>query len=211
MEIEEEVVVQYILNLDSRGFPPSIDSVRAMADHILASQNTRRVRKQWLYRFIQQQEELRKRFSRTYDFQRALCEDPVLIDAWFQLVFNMCTKYGIQDGDFYNFDETGFMMSMICPSMVVTRPDRRGKGKAVQPGNWEWATVITCINGDGFDVPPFLLVQGQYHLANWYTEGCLPNSWVIKPTVKGWIDNDTGLDWIKHFKKHTRMRTKGGY
>ena len=39
-EIEKEVVVQYILNLDSRGFPPSIDSVRAMADHILASQNT---------------------------------------------------------------------------------------------------------------------------------------------------------------------------
>jgi hypothetical protein len=109
----------------------------------------------------------------------------------------MRTKYSIQDGDFYNFDETGFMMGMICPSMVVTRSDRRGKGKAVQPGNREWATVITCISGDGFDMPPFLLVHGQYHLANWYTEGSLPNSWVIKLTAKGWTDNDTGLDWIK--------------
>jgi hypothetical protein len=38
-EIEEEVVFQYIINLDSRGFPPSIDSVCAMADHILVSRN----------------------------------------------------------------------------------------------------------------------------------------------------------------------------
>jgi hypothetical protein len=140
MEIEEEVVVQYILNLDSRGFPPSIDSMRAMADHILASQNTRRVRKQWPYHFIQQWEELRTHFSRAYGFQRALCEDPVLIDTWFRLVFNMRTKYGIQDGDFYNFDKTGFMIGMICPSMVVIRSDRHGKGKAVQPDNRECVT-----------------------------------------------------------------------
>jgi hypothetical protein len=81
----------------------------------------------------------------------------------------MCTKYGIQDGDFYNFDETGFIIGMICPFMVVTQLDRCGKGKAVQPSNREWATVITCISGHGFNVPPFLLVQGQYHLINWYT------------------------------------------
>jgi hypothetical protein len=123
----------------------------------------------------------------------------------------MHARYGIQNSDFYNFGETGFMMGMICSSMVVTRSDRCGKGKAVQPGNQEWATVITCISGDGFDVPPFLLVQGQYHLANWYTEGGLPNSWVIKPTAKGWTDNDSGLDWIEHFEMHTRTRTKGGW
>ena len=69
MEIEEEVVVQYILNLDSRGFPPSIDSMRVMADHILASRNTQRIGKQWPYHFIQWREELRMRFSHAYDFQ----------------------------------------------------------------------------------------------------------------------------------------------
>jgi hypothetical protein len=50
--------------------------------------------------------------------------------------------------------------------MVVTRTDRRGRGKTVQPGNREWAIAIACISGDGFDVPPFLLVKGAYHLAN---------------------------------------------
>jgi len=30
------------------------------------------------------------------------------------------------------------------------------------------------INSEGWDVPPFLVVQGKNHLANWYTEGGLP-------------------------------------
>jgi hypothetical protein len=80
-EIEEDVIVQYILDLDSRGFPPLIEDVREMADHILASRGTQRVGKQWPYRFIQRREELRTRFSRAYDFQRALCEDPELMNA----------------------------------------------------------------------------------------------------------------------------------
>ena len=161
-----------------------------------------------MHRFIKRREELKTRFSRGYDFQRAFCEDPDVIGAWYRLVFNM-RAYGILDGDFSNFDETGFMMGVICASMVVTRADRRGRGKAVQHGNWEWATAINCISGDGFDVPPFLLVQGAYHLSSWYTESGLPDSWAMKPTSDGWTDNETGLDWLKHFDKHTRMRTKG--
>ena len=34
---------------------------------------------------------------------------------------------------------------------------------------------------------------------------------MIKPTPNGWTDNETGLDWIKHFDKHTKGRTKGVY
>jgi hypothetical protein len=38
-------------------------------------------------------------------------------------------KYSIQETDFYNFDETGFMMGVIYASMIVTHMDRHGKGK----------------------------------------------------------------------------------
>jgi hypothetical protein len=86
-------------------------------------------------------------------------ENPDALNTWFQLVSNMRAKYGILDCDFYNFDETGFMMGQICPSMVVTRSDRRGRSKSIQPGNGEWATAITCISGDSWDVPPFLIVK----------------------------------------------------
>ena len=123
----------------------------------------------------------------------------------------MRAKYGVLDCDFYNFDETGFMMGVICPAMVVTRVDRRGRGKAVQPGNREWATAIACINSEGWSVPPFLVVQGKNHLSNWYTDGGLPPDWVIKPTSNGWTNNETGLEWLKHFDKHTAARARGPY
>ena len=51
--LEEEAVVQYIMDLDARGFPPSLEDVRVMADRILASRGTRRVGKQWPHRFVQ--------------------------------------------------------------------------------------------------------------------------------------------------------------
>ena len=56
------------------------------------------------------------------------------------------------------------MMGVICTAMVVSRADRRDRGKAVQPDNREWMTAITCINGEGWSVPPFLVVQGSYNL-----------------------------------------------
>jgi hypothetical protein len=208
---EEETLVQYVLDLDARGFAPHYAGVEDMANLLLAQRDAGRVGKHWAEKFVKRQPKLVTRFNRVYDFQRALCEDPELIGAWFKLVHNMRAKYGIHDCDFYNFDETGFMMGVICASMVVTRADRRGRGKAVQPGNREWATAIECINGEGWCLPPFLIVQGAYHLANWYTEGELPLDWVIKPTSNGWTDNETGLEWIKHFDKHTKSRTKGVY
>jgi hypothetical protein len=165
----------------------------------------------WAYRFVANEPRLKTRRSRTYDIQRALCEDPDLINKWFELVKNMRAKYGIQDCDFYNFDETGFMMGMICSNMVVTSSDRKGRAKQLQAGNREWATAIECVSADGFVVPPFLVVQGQHHLASWYTECGLPGPWRIRTTTNGWTDNETGLDWIKHFDLHTKARRHGGW
>ncbi|EDN95831.1 hypothetical protein SS1G_12036 [Sclerotinia sclerotiorum 1980 UF-70] len=127
------------------------------------------------------------------------------------LVSNMQAKYGIVDSDFYNFDETGFMMGIICPGMVVTSAERNGRSKAIQLGNREWATAIICGNGEGETIPPFLVVQGQVHLSNWYTETDFPVDWAIKPTSNGWTNNETGLEWLKHFDKHTIRQRKGKY
>jgi hypothetical protein len=210
-ELEEELIVRHVFDRDSRGFSPRLADVEDMANHLLETRRAKRVGKCWAQRFVARRPELKTRFNRVYDFQRALCEDPELIGAWFRLVENMKAKYGILDCDFYNFDETGFMMGVICAAMIVTRADRRGRSKAVQPGNREWATAIVCINGEGWSVPPFLVVQGKTHLASWYTEGGLPHDWVIKPTSNGWTNNETGLEWLKHFDKHTAPRAKGPY
>ena len=43
--IEEETIVRYILDMDSRGFPPRIDDVEDMANSLLAMRSAKRVGK----------------------------------------------------------------------------------------------------------------------------------------------------------------------
>jgi hypothetical protein len=58
-------------------------------------------------------------------------------------------KYGIDESDMWNFDETGFMIGVISSAIVVTTSDRQGRAKIKQPGNWEWSTVIQGVNSYG--------------------------------------------------------------
>ena len=116
-----------------------------MATTLLAERGQSPVGKCWARRFINRSPEVKTCWTRGYDRQRALSEDPEAIKAWFRLVANIKTKYGIQDKDVWNFDETGFMMGVITTRLVITGSERRGRRKYVQPGNREWATVIQGI------------------------------------------------------------------
>ncbi|KAG6989045.1 Tigger transposable element-derived protein 1 [Fusarium oxysporum f. sp. conglutinans] len=210
-DLEEQIIVQYILDLDSRGFPPRHRGVEEMANRLLADRDASPVGKRWAINFVKRQPDLKTRFQRRYDYQRARCEDPTIIRNWFRLVQNTIAKYGIRSDDIYNFGETGFMMGMIGSGIVITGAERRGKPKSVQPGNREWVTVIQAINAEGRAIDPFIVVAGQYHLANWYRESNLPATWAIATTQNGWTDNETGLEWLKHFNRCTTNRSTGPY
>jgi len=208
---EEQVIVDHILELDARGFPPRLAAVADMANSLRAERGLGHVGLNWPSTFVKRQPELVVRFNRKYDYKRALCEDSDVIQGWFGLVANIKAKYGIQDDDTYNFDETGFMMGQISTGAVVTASERRGRPKQVQPGNREWTTVIKGINAKGWAIPPFIIFQGHNHLSNWYKEDDLPHDWVIGVSENGWTTNKLGLDWLKHFDAHTKERTVGSH
>jgi hypothetical protein len=142
---EEEVIVQYILDLDQRGFAPTYAAVRDMANRLLAARGAGQVEVHWPRNFVKRTDSLTTRFNRAYDRQRTLCEDPVLIRSWFELVEQTKARYGICDDDVYNFYEAGFMMGKITTQLVVTGSERRYRPKAVQPGNREWVTLIQAL------------------------------------------------------------------
>jgi hypothetical protein len=210
-KLEEETVLQYVLDLDSRGYPCRISVVEDMANRLLAARNARPVGKRWAINFINRQPELKSRYQRRYGYQRALCEDPKTIRNWFRLLENTIAKYGIQSDDIWNFDETGFMMGIISTGKVVTSAERRRKPKSVQPGSREWVTVIEAISAEGQLIPPFIIVTGKHHLRNWYEGSSLPADWAIATTPNGWTNNETGLEWLKHFDQHTINRSVGTY
>jgi len=170
-DLEESVLVEHILDLDTRGFAPNRAVVRDMANELLSIRDGDPVGACWVDNFVKRTPELRKRRDRKYDYQRAKCEDPGLIRAWFALVRNTIAKYGISKDDIYNFDETGFQMGVISAnSVVITGSETRNKPKSKQQGNREWVTAIESISASGWALPPFLIFSGTCHLQAWYEE-----------------------------------------
>jgi hypothetical protein len=206
---EEGVILQQILDQDERGFPPRLTDIRSMADSLLAERNRDPVGEKWASAYVKRHDELKVVFSRKYDYKRAKCEDPRLIQDWFRLVQNTKAKYGIVDQDTWNFDESGFMMGMISTGKVVTSSERRGRAKILQQGNREWATVIQGVSATGGAIPPFIIFGGKHHLSAWYKEDQLPHDWVIALSENGWTTNELTLKWLKHFDEHTARRTVG--
>lgn len=209
--LEEKTIVQRLLKLDSQGFPVRIRGVEDMANLLRRERDASPVGKNWAENFIRRQPELQTQKTRSYDNQRALCEDPEKIQDWFRLVANFIAKFGICVEDIYNFDETGFLMGILGTTTVVTSSDRTTKPKLIQPGNREWVTVIQGINSQGWAVPPFIVFKGKWHLASWYEKEYFPDDWRIAVSENGWTTNEVTLEWLKHFEKFTRLKTVGTY
>lgn len=214
-DTEEYTLVKWILDMDTRGMPPTKALVQQMAELLLsergqdASQPKPSIGKNWVSNFIKRHTELESKYNRKYDYQRAKCENPDTIRAWFRLVQNTIGKYGIQDEDIYNFDEAGFQLGVISTAKVITATER-SRTVSIQPGNREWVTVIETISGSGWVLPSFIILKGKMHQASWYK--VIPQEWTIGVSENGWTTDELGLLWLKQvFNKYTKDRTVGRY
>jgi hypothetical protein len=208
-KLEEEVIVHRVLDESLRGVPPSKAHVRDMADRLLRERGGNPTGKNWVDNFIKRTPELRTRWSRPYDRQRAACEDPAVIRPWFSLVQSMKAKYGIADEDTWNFDESGFMMGKISSQLVITGSEKPGKQKKLQPGDREWVTLVQGVAATGRIIPPFFIFAGKVLISSWFTG--LPRNWVITVSPTGWTNNDVALAWLKHFDAYTKATSAGAY
>ena len=212
---EESALVDWILSMDTRGMPPTQALVRQMAEILLAERvqdaSTEKpdIGKRWVLNFLSRHPELKSKYNRKYDYQRAKCEDPEIVNAWFQLVQDTIIKYGIVDTDIYNFDEIGFQMGVISTSKVITATDR-ARTVSIQPGNREWVTAIETVNAAGWVLPPMIIFKGKLRQRSWYET--VPADWEIGVSDNGWTTDALGLHWLKNtFDRYTRNRTTGRY
>ncbi|APA09566.1 hypothetical protein SS1G_06291 [Sclerotinia sclerotiorum 1980 UF-70] len=75
-----------------------------------------------------------------------------------------------------DMDERGFSPKFISVESMANHilESRGGKRVGIQPDNRKWSTAIVCGDATGENIPLYLLVQGQMHLANWYNETDMP-------------------------------------
>ncbi|EED16242.1 transposon, putative [Talaromyces stipitatus ATCC 10500] len=195
-QFEEESLVKWVLDLDKRGFPPRHSLVREMANYLLSQRGNQQVGEKWVYNLIQRRPEIESKFSRKYNYERAKCEDPKLIQEYFDRVREVISKYGILPEDIYNFDETGFAMGLCATA---------------KPGNREWVTAIEAINSTGWALPSYIIFKAKkYTRLGWFED--LPDDWRINISDNGWTIDKIELEWLKtHFIPLTNARAMGNY
>ena len=84
--LEEEIVIKYILDLNLRGFPPRLRGVEEMTSRLVANRDMSLVGKRWARNFVNRHEELDTRFSCNMTIKE--------LNAKIQLLL-MCS-YGLQ-------------------------------------------------------------------------------------------------------------------
>ena len=66
-KLKESVIIQHILNLDSRGFAPSLSAIRDMANKLLTERTAGQVGKNWPENFIKRTPILKTQFNQKYN------------------------------------------------------------------------------------------------------------------------------------------------
>lgn len=92
---EEEMIVRYILDPDSRGFAPRLCEVADMADKLLGVRGGEPVGKHWAERFVTRSDELKEASNRAKSRQGILQEDSEIIGTWFKLVADTKAKHAV--------------------------------------------------------------------------------------------------------------------
>jgi hypothetical protein len=86
---QEEALVNWIVSMDTRGVAPRHFEVAEMANIILQTENPteyKPVGPNWVTNFTKRRPELKSRFARRYNHQRAKCENPKIISGWFDML-----------------------------------------------------------------------------------------------------------------------------
>lgn len=211
---EESTLSSWILDMDKRGLPLQLSTIHYLAQLLFSAHFPSKptfIGENWVNHYIQHHKELKSKYTQKYDYQRAKCEDPKLIQNWFTRVEETIQKYGILSEDIYNMDETGFQMGVASTTKVVCGAEtRQSHAKAIQPGNREWATAIVTINAAGWVLPSQIILTAEKHQSLWYYD--LPDDYIISVSKNGWTTNELGLEWLqKIFEPYTASKIVGRY
>ena len=120
---EEDSLVKWVLDLDRRGLPPRHSLVRDMANYLLSQHGDQQVGKNWVTKLIKRRPEIDSKLARKYNYERAKCEDPKIIQEHFDCVQAFIKEYGILLEDIFNFNKTSFAIGLCTTARVITESD----------------------------------------------------------------------------------------
>jgi len=163
----------------------------------------------WAKRWLDRQSDLFKAKRKPLAAERKNAHDSEVLQTHFHEFKEVVVKYGITEDDTWNFDETGYRMSIARSDWVVTVDSNR-KIYFKDPDNRESLTGIECISGGGKDIPPMLIMTGVQLLAPHFNND-LGDDVLVTTSDTGYSNDWISLRWLKHFDRFSQKHQKGAW
>ena len=202
---EEKAICRYIDRLDRINLAVRAEFITDAANTILRERSSRSERanppiisQKWTTRFLKRHGYYKKLQKKLHSDRQA-SEDLQRVNNYFQSLRTTIADNGIAPVSIWNMDETGFQIGVGKNQFIVTRRQRAHYFGI--PENRESATAIEAISAGGQYIPAFLILSGQVHMAQWYHIPGLDPDMAIRPTVTGYSNDETSLEWLQHFRK----------
>jgi hypothetical protein len=204
----EAQMVYWAVGQARLGYAPSLVKFRSIANAMLSSTGAlKKVSYTWHCCFLDRNPAVKTARSHKISYLRVNGATAANIHLFFDRL-DAPEVSAIPIDHWYNADEMGVGQGVGGDHWVICEiASRLALKKDIDKG--EWITVLECISGDGYALPPLLIFKGKHVQQQWFPRRNLGlwDDWSFKASPKGWTSNEIALDWLEGiFIPHIRRR-----
>ena len=207
---QESFLVDWILEQDSNGYPPSHARAREMASRILQMNgDPKPLGQRWLLHFINRNPRVASVIGRKLEASRAEAATPQQIRAFIELFERVRIQLGIPVEDNWNMDETGLALGVCVNSRVLANSQKK-KAYIKSPENREWVSIIETVSAAGRKLRCAVIFKGQSLQTTWFPSEAIPD-WLYTTSENGWTSKAIGVEWLKRIYIPESTPVNSGY
>jgi hypothetical protein len=199
-DAEEQQLVQYLISMQNLGFPLTISQLKLKVAMITQGRDTPFTNgipgPGWLRSFRRRHPELSLRLAQGLDSKRARSLSAVNVNSFYENLSCLYDAHNYSPSHIWNCDETGVQAGRNGGAYVLAKTGTRSVHQVV-PDEWEWLTVLTCINAAGESIPNFYIFRGKRFRRN-YIQFCEQGA-TMAMSSKAWMTAFLFSAWIDHF------------
>jgi hypothetical protein len=200
---QEEFLIDWILEQETQGFPPSHARTREMATRIIRMNgDTQELGKRFVTKLIRDNPRIASIVGRPIEQARINGTNPEAIQEFYTLYERIVRDYNIQPCNMWNMDEHGIALG-VCTNSYVLGSSNKKRSYVKSPESREWVSIIEVVSPHGGFIRPLIIFKGiapqTTHFPMDTPDYCYTSS------ANGWTTNAKGLSWLKTmFEPETR-------
>ena len=166
------------------------------------------VSKMWTKRFLDRNPQFYKKKQKPPIVERKNAHNEDDFQDYFEKYKNIRIDKGIPDEDVWNIDGTRFCAGCGRAHWIITL-DPNKPILLTDPDNREYITSVESISDRGKIIPPIVILCDILILEKWEEENDLDEDILLATSATGYSNDELALQWLKHFKIHSRKSQVG--